>query len=65
MTRPGYKLTGSGRLYDLAKIHDGHPMTHERHAREVVSDKQVRDAEIGLQIFQEVEDLAANGHIQG
>jgi hypothetical protein len=46
-----------GQLHDLTEVHNGHSIRDMTHNGKVVSDEDVGDSELGLQIFQQIHDL--------
>ena len=60
----GHQLFRIGQLYDIALVDDGDAVRNVPHDREVVSDEQVGDAALLLQMAQQVEHLGADGHVQ-
>ena len=52
-------------LDDAAEVHDGDPVADVAHHGEVVGDEQVGEAELPLQLLQEVDDLRADGDVEG
>ncbi len=57
--------TSGADLDDLPEIHHRDAMAHALDNRHVVRDEEVREAELRLQVEQEVDDLRLNGHVQG
>ena len=51
-------------LHDLAEVHDRDAVTDVAHDGEVVGDEEVRQLELVLQVFEEVDDLRLDGHVQ-
>ena len=51
-------------LDDLAEVHHGDLVAHMRDRGEVVGDEEVGDAELGLQVAQQVEDLRADRDVE-
>jgi len=51
-------------LDEFAKVHDTNPITHMFNSGQVVADQQIGDTELGLQIFQEIENLRTDGDIE-
>src|SRR5256884_331479 len=54
-----------GDLDDLAEVHDGHAVGDVAHDREVVGDEQVRETELRLEVFQQVDDLRLDRDVEG
>ena len=52
------------RLHNPAQIHHHHPAADVLDDREVVSNKQVSDSQLLLQILQQIDDLGLHRHIQ-
>src|SRR5215510_9001278 len=52
-------------LNEFAQIHDPNPITHVLDRGQIVADQEIGDAEFSLQIFQEIENLRADGDIEG
>src|SRR5579872_2168381 len=49
---------------DLAEIHHGHAMRHVLDDRKIVADEEEREAEFGLQILQQVDDLRLDRNVE-
>ena len=49
---------------DAPQIHHGDRVAHVRHRRQVVGDEEVGEAQVPLEIAQEVQDLGADGDIE-
>src|SRR5438445_4169400 len=52
-------------LDDLSEVHHGHPLGDVVDHREVVRDEQVREAELALEVLQQVQDLGLDGDVEG
>src|ERR1700730_10893097 len=52
-------------LDDFAEIHDRDRVAHMRNRGEVVGDKEIGQPELGLQVGQQVQDLRADGYVEG
>src|SRR2546423_8452416 len=63
--RGAQQLLGGRELYDLAQVHDGDPIAHLLHPRHVVRDEQVGEVEFVLQVFEQIQDLRLDRHVQG
>ena len=61
----GEKLLGGRLLHQMAQIHHAHAVGDVAHHAHVVSDEQVGQPALILQILQQVDDLGLYGHIQG
>ena len=57
-------FTGTG-LGDPAQVHDGDGLADVPDDFEVVGDEQVGQAEVGLEVGEEVEDLGLDGDVEG
>ena len=57
------KLGAAGELDNFAQVHHCHPIADMAHHAQVVSDEEVGHVELGLQIFQEVNDLSLDGDV--
>src|SRR3990172_13417624 len=53
-----------GKFHDLAEIHPRHSVTDMPYYIQVMSDKEIGDMILFLQLFQKVADLGLDGHIQ-
>jgi len=53
-----------GLFNDFSQVHDRNLVADMLHNREIVRNEQVRDAEILLQLDQEMKDLGSNRHVQ-
>ena len=51
-------------LDDLAEIHDRDRVAHMRHRGQIMRDEQVGEAELGLQIAEQIQDLRPDRHIE-
>src|SRR5262249_28430030 len=65
MSRVGVELLGRRDLDDLAQVHHGYAGRDVLDDREVVGDEQVREAELGLQILEQVHDLRLDRDVEG
>src|SRR6266480_4402754 len=65
MTRLGEDRITRGAFDDAPEIHDGHPRCDVLHHRQVMADEEVGEPETLLQVLQEIEDLAADGDVEG
>src|SRR5258705_8932809 len=64
MPRRGEDLLPWRHLADLAEIHDGTAVSHVLDNRQIVADEEQREAELPLQILQQVEDLRLDGDVE-
>ena len=53
-----------GQLHQAAQIHHTHLVTHMAHHGQVVTDEQIRQAALALQVFHDVEHLRLHTHIE-
>ena len=53
-----------GDLDDAAEVHHGDAVRHLAHDRQVVGDEDVGDAELVLQVLQQVDDLRLDRHVE-
>jgi hypothetical protein len=51
-------------LDEFAQVHDTNPITHMLDRGQVVANQQIGDTELGLQIFQEIENLRTDRDIE-
>ena len=58
------QVLGRSHLDDLAKIHDRHAIAHILDHSEVVSDKEVGEAEVPLEIPEKIDDLGLDGYVE-
>ena len=63
--RRGVQLVPSRQLDDLAQVHDRHLVTDVPHHGQVVRDHHVRQAQLVLQVFEQVDHLGLDRHVQG
>ena len=63
-TRTREDLVDRALLDDPAALHDAHEVGHHAHDREVVGDEQVGQAELGLQVGQQLQDLVLHQHVE-
>ena len=52
-------------LNNTSEIHDHHPIGHVANDRQIMADEEIGEAEFILQIKKQIEDLRADGNIQG
>src|ERR1700737_579683 len=64
MRGPGEQLLGGADFAQAAEIHHGHPVAPPLHDREIVGDEEQRQSEARLHIFQQIQDLSANGNVE-
>ena len=64
MARLGEATLRLGQLNDLAEIHHSDPVAHVAHDAEVVSDEDQRQAELALEVLQQVDDLSLNRNVK-
>src|SRR5260370_2274707 len=64
MPRRGEDLLPSRYLDDLAEIHDRDTVRHVLDDREIVADEEQRDAELLLQVLQQVDDLRLDRDVE-
>ena len=57
-------LLGSADLHDLAGVHNGHPVRTPCHHAQIVRNKDRGRPQLGLDFFQQIQDLCLDGHIQ-
>ena len=57
-------LPGSG-FYDAATLHDGDPVAEVTDERHGVGDEEIGEAVTGLEVAEEVDDLRADGDVEG
>ena len=62
--RPREQLVARSHLDDLAEVHHRDAVAEELHGREVVADEQAREAELALQVAEEVEDGRLHGDVE-
>ena len=56
---------GVAQLHHLTQVHDGHPVAQVLHHAQVVADEEVGEAQLFLQLPQEVQNLGPDRHVQG
>ena len=61
----GEEFLGGAALDDLAHVHDDDIVGDVLHDGEVVGDEEVGEAELVLEVHEEVEDLGLDGHVEG
>ena len=54
-----------GELDDLAEVHDGDAVRDVLDHAEVVGDKEIGEAQLGLEVLHQVDDLRLNGDVEG
>ncbi len=64
MLRVVVKRVAVGQFDDLAQVHHRDPVGDVAHHRQVVADEQVGQAELLLQVLQQVHDLRLDRHVQ-
>ncbi len=62
---PGVERLPVGDLDDLAEVHHGDPFGEVPYDGEVVRDEDEGDAELPLEVLQQVDDLRLDGDVQG
>src|SRR6185369_1431239 len=62
--RLGVEHVAIGKLHDLAEVHHRDPVGNVSHHGQVVSDEDIRQVELALQVFQQVDDLRLDGYVQ-
>ncbi len=60
----GKDLPARRHFHDLAEIHDRNAMGHVLDDREIVADEQQREAELALQILQQIDDLRLDRNVE-
>ena len=60
-----YNASAAGRLDDLAQVHHRDPVAHMPDDTEIVRDEQVGQAELVLNVLEQVDDLRLHGHVEG
>ena len=55
----------AAQLHHLAQVHDGHPVTDVLHHAQIVADEEICQAQLLLQVLQQVQNLGPDGHVQG
>ncbi len=60
----GIKLPAVGDLHNIPQVHHCHPMADMLYHCQVMGNKQIGQAQLFLQLFQEVDDLGLDGHIK-
>src|SRR5258708_3988073 len=64
MLRCGEDLLPWRHLYDLSEIHDGNTVRHVLDDRQIVADEEQCEAELLLQILQQVDDLRLDRDVE-
>jgi D-alanyl-D-alanine carboxypeptidase (penicillin-binding protein 5/6) len=64
MQRPREERSLVGVLDDPPEVHHRDAVADVLDDREVVRDEQISEAELGLEVLQQIEDLRLNGHIE-
>ena len=59
------KLIAVSQLYHPAQIHNDYPVRNVLNDREVMSDEQICETHLILQILKHVDDLRLNGYVKG
>ena len=59
------ELVAVGDLDDLAEVHHGDAVGDVAHHRQVVRDDDVGQAELVLQVLEQVDDLGLDRHVEG
>ena len=59
-----YRASRVRHLDDLAQVHHGDAVADVAHDRQVVGDEQVRQAELALQVLEQVDDLRLDRHVE-
>ena len=58
------ELVGARVLDDLAQIHDRDPVGHVANDAEVVGDEEIGQAELVLNVLEQVDDLGLHGNVE-
>ena len=64
MQRPLVQLVDRALLHELAEVHDPDPVAEVPHHRQVVRDEQVGQAEVALQVVEQVEHPGLHAHVE-
>src|SRR6266511_1955008 len=64
MPRRGEDLLPWRHLDDLAEIHDSNAVGHMLDNSQIVADEEQREAELPLQILQQIDDLRLDGDVE-
>ena len=64
MARVGVDLVAVGQLHDLAQVHDRHTVADVLDDPQVVRDEEVGQAELLLQVLQQVDDLRLDRDVE-
>ena len=59
-----YTLLGRTLLDDPAEVHDRDAVAHVAHEREVVGDEEVGEAELVLEVAEQVDDVGLDRHVE-
>ena len=65
MTRCGEQARGRPELDDATRVHHGDPVCDLSNDRQVVSDEDQGEAELLLQVLEDVEDLRLDRDVEG
>ena len=65
VTRSGKKVFGCSLFDDLACVHQRHTVSHVSHHAQVMRDQQQAQLALALQVFEQIQHLLLDGHIQG
>jgi hypothetical protein len=65
VTRSAVDLFDGPNLDDLSEVHDGHAVCDVSNDREIVRNEQIRQAELTLQVLQQVDDAGLNADVEG
>ena len=64
MARLVRDAAGEPHLHDLAQIHHRHLVADQFHHPEIMRDKEIREAELLLQVPEQVHDLRLDGYVE-
>ena len=64
MGGPAEQVVGAGDLHDAAEIHHRDAVRDVTHDREIVRDEEVGEAELGLQVLEQVDDLRLDRDVE-
>ena len=65
MERTLVDLKALCQFHDLAEVHDRQPVTNMLYHCQIMGDKKIGEAELLLQILEQIDHLGLDGNIQG
>jgi hypothetical protein len=65
MERFTAQCRGRRRFHDPSVVHDGHPIAHVLHERQIMGNEETRQAKLLTKVGQEIDHLSADRDVEG